>query len=297
MIRVVVTGSQGQVATALAERADAAGLELRATTREELDLAEPRTIEPALTRLSPQVILSAAAYTAVDKAESEPDLARRINADGPRELARVAATHGIPIVHLSTDYVFDGTKTSPYVETDPTGPVSVYGATKLEGEEAIAAGTPNHAIVRVAWVYSPFGANFVRTMLRLAETRDVLRVVADQRGGPTSAFDIADALLAMSRRLVEDPAPELRSTFHLPPQGEASWAEFARAIFTGARARGAKGCEVEEIGTADYPTPARRPANSRLDGGKIARAYGITLPRWQDSLDDCLDRLIGPKRG
>lgn len=295
MKRIVVTGTKGQVATALVERAATAGVEVVAIGRPDFDLAMPEGIGPALERLRPAAVISAAAYTAVDKAESEPDLARRINAEGAGAVAAAAAHLGVPLVHLSTDYVFDGTKSSPYTEQDPTGPTSVYGLTKLAGEEAVAAAGPNHAIVRVAWVYSPFGNNFVRTMLRLAQERDVVRVVADQHGGPTYALDIADAILAIAARLAADPSPSLRGVFHLPPQGEATWAQFAEATFAGAAARGAKACRVEPISTADYPTPARRPANSRLCGERVKQAYGITLPNWASSLDNCLDRLIGPK--
>lgn len=295
MLRVVVTGTRGQVASALAERAEAAGLDVVAVGRPDLDLAEPAGIAAVLERLRPDAVVSAAAYTAVDKAESEPELAHAVNAVGAGAVAAAAGCLGVPVVHLSTDYVFDGTKPSPYREDDPTGPVSVYGRTKLAGEQAIAAAAPNHAILRVAWVYSPFGSNFVKTMLRLAESRDVVRVVADQQGGPTYALHIADAVLTVARRLVEDPSPDLRGLFHLPAGGEANWAGFAEAIFAGAAARGAKACRVEPIGTADYPTPARRPANSRLAGERIAAAYGIALPRWDKGVDDCLDRLIGPK--
>jgi dTDP-4-dehydrorhamnose reductase len=294
-MRIVVTGCAGQVVSALIERGAQAGHEIIPLGRPRLDLASPQTILPAIVEARPELIVSAAAYTAVDKAETEPALAQAVNGEGAGLVARAARVLGVPVVHLSTDYVFDGSKASPYVETDPTGPLGVYGASKLAGEQRVAAETDNHAIVRVAWVYSPFGANFVKTMLRLAETRDEINVVADQWGGPTSAFDIADAVLAIGVRLVADPSKELRGIFHLSPVGEASWADFACAIFQGARARGARFCKVNRIPTTQYPTPARRPENSRLSGVKVARVYGVALPDWTTSLEVCLDRLIGPR--
>lgn len=294
-MRIAVTGLKGQVVSALVEAGTAQGFEVIALGRPVLDLAEPMTIHAAIAGARPDFIVSAAAYTAVDKAESEPDIAHAINGAGAGAVAAAAAAIGVPIVHISTDYVFDGSKPTPYVETDPTHPLGIYGASKLSGERLVAAATGNHAIVRVAWVYSPFGANFVKTMLRLAETRDELGVVADQHGGPTSGHDIARAILTIGDRLVRDPAPNLRGCFHLPPAGEATWADFAQAIFTGAAARGRKGARVRAITTADYPTPAKRPANSRLDGAKIFALHGIVLPHWQESLDACLDRLCQPQ--
>jgi dTDP-4-dehydrorhamnose reductase len=294
-MRIAVTGLKGQVVSALIEAGNTQGFEVIALGRPDLDLAEPATVRRAIAAARPDFVVSAAAYTAVDKAESEPDVAHAINGAGAGAVAAAAAEIGVPIVHLSTDYVFDGSKTTPYVETDPTNPLGVYGASKLAGERLVAAATDNHAIVRVAWVYSPFGANFVRTMLRLAETRDELGVVADQHGGPTSAHDIAQALLTIGDRLVRDPAPELRGRFHLPPAGEATWAAFASAIFAGATARGRKGAVVRAITTADYPTPAKRPANSRLDGAHMSAIHGIVLPHWQESLEVCLGRLCQPQ--
>lgn len=290
-MRIAVTGLKGQVVSALVEVGAAQGQDILALGRPDLNLADPASVKAAIAAARPDAVISAAAYTAVDKAESEPDLAHAINGAGAGAVAEVAAAIGVPVVHISTDYVFDGSKTSPYVETDKPNPVGVYGASKLEGERLVAAATPNHAIVRVAWVYSPFGNNFVKTMLRLAETRDELGVVADQFGGPTSAHDIAAGLITVAKHLVEDPDPKRRGIFHLPPTGEATWADFAIQIFQGAREQGRKGANVRRIATADYPTPARRPANSRLNGQKIADAHGIVLPDWRMSLGACLDRL------
>lgn len=294
-MRIVVTGKDGQVVTALKALATS-DIEVITLGRPEADLAQPQTLEAPLRAAQPDVIISAAAYTAVDKAESEPELAMAVNAKGPGELARLAAQLNIPIVHLSTDYVFDGAKAEPYVETDPTGPASVYGATKLAGEQAIATATPNHVILRTAWVYSPYGNNFVKTMLRLGETRDSLNVVADQYGCPTYALEIARALIEVAKRVAYDPTPALRGTFHLAAQGEASWAEFATEIFAGAEARGRKPVTVNAIPTTEYPTPAKRPANSRLEGQKLRAVYAIELDPWQKSLDQCLDLLLGARQ-
>ncbi|MGE7371181.1 dTDP-4-dehydrorhamnose reductase [Neorhizobium sp. NPDC001467] len=291
-MRIAVTGKQGQVVTALIERGSDADVEIIAVGRPEMDLADLSSIRRVLSEIKPDAIVSAAAYTAVDKAESEPELAFAVNAKGPQALAEVADELDIPVVHISTDYVFPGTKDGVYLETDATGPVSVYGQSKLAGEAAIAAATPNHAILRTAWVYSPYGANFVKTMLRLAETRDALNVVADQHGTPTSALDIADAVIAIAKRLATDPDPALRGTFHLTGSGEATWADFAEEIFASLQAKSGKAVTVGRITTEEYPTPAKRPANSRLSTEKLAKTYGIVLPDWKQSTKVVLDRLL-----
>ncbi|OWW02303.1 dTDP-4-dehydrorhamnose reductase [Rhizobium sp. R72] len=291
-MRIAVTGKQGQVVSALLERGSAAGVDIVAVGRPELDLIDRASIRAALSEIKPDAIVSAAAYTAVDKAESEEALAFVINAEGPTAIAEVAKELGVPVVHLSTDYVFPGDKQGVYVETDATGPVSAYGRSKLAGEVGVAAANSNHAILRTAWVYSPFGANFVKTMLRLAETRDTLNVVADQHGTPTSALDIADAVIAIAKRLSVDPDLKLRGVFHLTGSGEATWADFAEAIFAGLEAKSGKVVSVGRIATADYPTPAKRPANSRLSNDKLKQAYGIVLPDWKKSTKVVLDRLL-----
>ncbi len=296
-MRIAVTGRQGQVVTAMIERGQPAGVEIVAVGRPELDLADPASIRRVLSAVKPDAIVSAAAYTAVDKAESEPELAFAVNAKGPEALAAVAAELSIPIVHLSTDYVFPGDKSGIYRENDATGPVSVYGQSKLAGEEAVAAGTANHVILRTAWVYSPFGANFVKTMLRLAETRDALNVVADQHGTPTSALDIADGVIAIAKRLATNSDPQLRGTFHLTGSGEATWADFAEAIFAGLKERSGRQISVKRITTQEYPTLAKRPANSRLSNDKLANTYGIILPDWKQSMMVVLDRLLGGTNG
>ena len=216
----------------------------------------------------------------------------RVNGEGAGHVAEAAARIGAPFLHLSTDYVFDGALDRPYREDDPTGPTGAYGRSKLVGERRVAERCPNSAILRTAWIYSPFGANFVRTMLRLNETREEVSVVADQRGNPTSALDIAEALLAIAKRICDDASPALRGVFHMTGSGEATWADFAEAVFQEADARGRRLTRVKRIATADYPTPARRPANSRLDNEKLRRVYGLALPDWRVSLAACCARLI-----
>ncbi|ATR19527.1 dTDP-4-dehydrorhamnose reductase (plasmid) [Roseomonas sp. FDAARGOS_362] len=292
-MRIAVTGRDGQVARALRERAQAAGVSIVALARPELDLARPDTVLPALHAASADVVVNAAAYTAVDKAESEPDQAQLVNATGAGAVAAAAAKLGIPVIHLSTDYVFDGQLDRPYREDDATGPIGAYGRSKLAGEKAIAAAQPDdHVILRTAWVYSPFGVNFVKTMLRLAATRDEISVVADQHGSPTSALDIADAVLQVARNLLGSRDPALRGVFHLSGSGYTHWAGFAAAIFEFSAHRGGPEARVKPIATAEYPTPARRPANSRLDCAKLARVHGITLPDWRLSSEACIGRLL-----
>ncbi|WP_293802247.1 dTDP-4-dehydrorhamnose reductase [uncultured Bosea sp.] len=291
-LRIAVTGWTGQVVCAMLERVPV-GVEVIALRRPDLDLAQPKTVAPALRSARPDVIVNTAAYTAVDQAESEPELAMRVNGEAAGEAARAAAALGIPMIQLSTDYVFDGALDRPYREDDPTGPISAYGASKLAGEQAVAAATDNHAILRTAWIYSPFGNNFVKTMLRLAETRNEIGVVADQAGCPTSALDIADAIFTVARNLTgrkED--ARLRGVFHMSATGEAVWADVAEAIFAERERQGGKPVRVKRIATADYPTPARRPANSRLDCSKLALAHEVLLPEWQSSLRPCVARLL-----
>jgi dTDP-4-dehydrorhamnose reductase len=293
-MRIVVTGGpEGQVLQSLVEQGQAAGHEIVALGRPELDLAsDANVIAAALSATRPDAVVSAAAYTAVDKAEDEPDLAFAINARGAGAIAQAAKELGVPLVHLSTDYVFSGSKTSPYTEQDPTDPVSVYGASKLAGEKAVLSAHRGAAILRTAWVYSPFSANFVKTMLRLAETRDEVSVVADQQGNPTSALDIADAILEILPRLGSSSDLRLSGVFHLTGQGDTNWAGFAEAIFASSKAHGGATAAVRPIGTTEYPTKARRPANSRLDNSKLIETYGLRLPAWQHSLDRVVARLV-----
>jgi dTDP-4-dehydrorhamnose reductase len=292
-VRVVVTGRQGQVVQSLIERGGAIGLTIIPVGRPELDLAGPAdAIVAAIRSADPEVIVSAAAYTLVDKAETERELAFAVNQDGPRAVARAARELRVPIVHLSTDYVFDGTADRPYAETDPTGPNGTYGASKLAGEQAVLAEHQDSAILRTAWVYSPFASNFVKTMLRLAGERDEISVVSDQRGNPTSAVDIADGVLAVAANLRAGTDPAHRGLFHMSGAGEASWAEFAEAIFACSADLGGPAAQVKHIATADYPTAARRPANSRLNSDKLESSHGVRLPDWHQSLKDVVTRLL-----
>lgn len=291
-MRIAVTGKVGQVVTSLIERGSTAGHEVIALGRPELDLANPASVARALEAAAPDAIVSAAAYTAVDKAESESDVAHSVNCRGAGAVAQAAKALGVPLVHVSTDYVFDGRLDRPYVESDATGPTGAYGASKLAGEQAVlAACGDNSAVLRVAWVYSPFGANFVKTMLRLAGGHDEVSVVADQLGNPTSALDIAEGIIRVATNMATDSSPDLRGTFHMTASGEASWADFAVAIFAASAARGGPSARVKRITTADYPTPAKRPANSRLDCGLIARVHGVALPDWRGSLETVIARL------
>jgi dTDP-4-dehydrorhamnose reductase len=293
-MRLAVTGLHGQVVSAMIERAPR-GVEIIALGRPRLDLTVRDAVLAALRAARCDVIVNAAAYTQVDKAESEPEAAMRVNGEGAGYVAEIAAELRAPLLHLSTDYVFDGALGRPYREDDATAPTGAYGRSKLVGEQRIASIHPNHAILRTAWVYSPFGANFVKTMLRVGETQGEARVVADQRGNPTSALDIVEALFAIAQRLRADSSPALRGVFHLTGRGEATWAEFAEAIFAEAVAHGRAPVSVRPIATADYPTAARRPANSRLDSSKLAAAFGVTLPHWRDSLKSCVTRLLAPQ--
>ncbi len=291
-MKLAVTGTSGQVVRALIERAPA-GVMVVALGRPAIDLADPAGIAPALAAIGADAVVNAAAYTAVDKAETDRDAAFAINAAGAGAVAAAARTLGLPLIHISTDYVFDGTKRAPYVETDRPAPTGVYGASKLAGEVAVTAAHPDAVIARTAWVYSPFGANFVKTMLRLAATRDELGVVADQVGNPTSALDIADAVLAIAANLLARPDdPTLRGVFHMTGSGEASWADFAAQVFAASVARGGPVARVKPIATTEYPTPARRPANSRLDCSRLAAAHGVRLPDWRVSAEAVVARLL-----
>jgi dTDP-4-dehydrorhamnose reductase len=292
-MKIAVTGTQGQVVRSLAERGAARGIEIVRIGRPDVDLTEPAALARAIEAAQADVVVNAAAYTAVDKAESEPEAAMAVNAAGAQAVAEAAARLGLPVVQISTDYVFDGRLDRPYCEKDSVNPINVYGRTKLAGEYAVAAANPRHVIVRTAWVYSPFGNNFVKTMLRLGETRDRLQIVADQSGAPTSALDIADGLMLIAEKLGGRPHDiALYGTFHMTGGGATNWADFAGAVFEEAAARGRQPVAIEPIATAQYPTPAARPANSRLDVAKISQTYGVALPDWRPSVRACVARLL-----
>lgn len=290
MMRLLVTGRNGQVATSLAERAAThPGIEVLALGRPELDLESPATVEAAIAAARPDLVVNAAAYTAVDKAESDSGRAFAANRDGAAAAARAAARLGVPVIHLSTDYVYPGDKPSPYVESDATGPSSVYGQSKFEGEQAVMAAHPQALIFRTSWVYSPFGANFVKTMLRIGKDRDVVRVVADQHGNPTSAIDIADAILRLAPGLGSTPAGGI---YHLCGSGSTTWCGLAQAIFAESGKLGGPAPRVEAITTAEYPTPARRPANSRMDTAAFTARFGFALRPWPDAVAETVARLL-----
>jgi dTDP-4-dehydrorhamnose reductase len=287
---ILVTGGAGQVGTELQALAWPEGITIHAPGRPELDLADPASVERVLASRAWAAVISSGAYTAVDKAEMEVRDAWLVNAVAPAILAARAKAAGIPIVHVSTDYVFDGSKDGYYLESDPVAPLGTYGASKEAGEQAVRTGNPRHAIVRTAWVVSPHRSNFVKTMLRLGVDRDELRVVGDQRGCPTFAGDLAAALQTIALRLIGDPAAPT-GTYHFVNAGEASWAEFATAIFAASARHGARQPKVTTITTTEYPTPARRPPNSRLSIAKIGRDYGVVPRPWQAALDETVTRL------
>lgn len=289
LMETLIFGRTGQLARELA-RVDAPGLRRTFLGRERVDLSQPETAAEAVRAARPALVIIAAAYTAVDRAETEEGLAHLVNAQAPRRIAEACAEVGAAVVHLSTDYVFDGAKPAPYVEDDPTGPVGVYGRTKLDGEAGVLNSGAPAAVVRTAWVYSPWGSNFPKTMLRLAETRDELRVVADQVGTPTAAGDLARAVSALGARLADGETGSA-GLFHYAGEGETSWAGFAEAVMDGAAQRGRRAVPVIPITTAEFPTPARRPANSRLNCGRMA-ALGIAPRPWRESLDRVLDELL-----
>lgn len=293
MLRVaVIGGSNGQLARSLSEAADGA-CSVNLLGRPQFNLDDPAALTGLLRDLAPQIVVNAAAYTAVDRAESEPDAAFRINRDGAAAVARACAALGLPLVHVSTDYVFDGSGDRPWREDDACAPTGVYGRSKLEGEQAVLAVLPAAVILRTAWVHSPFGGNFVKTMLRLAGERDRLRVVADQRGCPTYAPDLAAAILALAQRRVAAPDdPALGGIFHLAGSGATSWFDLAAEVMALSARLGGPHRPVDPIATADYPTPARRPANSVLDCRRIKAAYDIRLPDWQDGVARCVARLL-----
>jgi dTDP-4-dehydrorhamnose reductase len=296
-MRALVAGREGQLARALRERLPRDGHAVTALEPPEFDITDRASIAAALDKAAPALVVNAAAYTAVDRAEDEPDLAMAINRDGAVWLAEAAVARGLPFIHLSTDYVFDGTKGAPYVEEDAPNPLGVYGLTKLEGERAVLAANPRSLVLRTAWVCSPHGANFVKTMLRLAAERPALRVVADQQGAPTFADDLADAIARLAPRMAAAPSGDPGfGLFHLTGAPHTSWHGFAAAILDGAARRGHPCPALAAIATADYPTRALRPADGRLDCGKIGRIHGIAPADWRVSLARCLDALLGPEK-
>jgi len=294
-MRILITGVTGQVGAALREALSASAAVVSAD-RSLLDLSQPEKIPSVLDRFVPDLVVNPAAYTAVDRAEDEKELAFRVNAEAPGIIARWAASRGVPVIHFSTDYVFNGTGSRPWREDDPTGPLSVYGASKLAGELEVRAAAGPHLIVRTSWVYASTGVNFLRTIVRLARERTELRIVADQFGAPTPARLIAKAVSA----IIVDDGPLLVSRFsaadrlvNVSATGETTWYGFATAVVQGMKSRGTalKVQSIEPISTGDFPIKAKRPLNSRLDLTRLMKVFGITTPRWDEALTAELDAL------
>ena len=294
-MRIVLTGVHGQVGWELASVLSGSGT-LIPCDRSRLDLSAPTHIARCIDDLRPDVIINAAAYTAVDKAESEAALATAVNATAPAALAEAACRHGALLIHYSTDYVFDGRKPAPYVEADETCPLNAYGRSKRQGEIAIRDSGADHLIFRTSWVFSARGGNFLKTMLRLAAEREQLRVVSDQIGAPTAARLLAACTArALSQTILERREGRFRSgLYHLSASGHTSWHGFASSIIAGARSRGLrlKCRQIDAITTAEYPLPAARPANSRLDCSRFVRHFGLSLPDWQEDMGLCLDEVV-----
>jgi len=284
---ILVTGGAGQLASALALSPN-----VHRVGRPDFDFDRPDTIEAVFRAAAPGLVVNAAAYTAVDAAEGDADAAYRANRDGPAILARLCAGADIPLIHVSTDYVFDGTKPEPYVESDPVAPQGVYGASKLAGEQAVLQTGAKAIILRTAWVYAATGKNFVRTMLTVGKTRDRLTVVADQHGCPTNATDLGDAILAIAGRLDRTGwQPNYHGIFHAAGCGATTWHGLAVATFDEAARYGARMPEVAPIATADWPTPAKRPLNSRLDCTRLRNVFDVALPDWRQSLTRTIDTI------
>ena len=294
-MKLAVTGSGGQLACSLRELAIAQGFELVFLARPEFDLADQAAIERSIALLEVDVLVNAAAYTAVDRAEQEINAAFEINARGAERVALACALHDIPLIHISTDYVFDGSKSEPYVETDAVRPLNVYGRSKCDGEKRIAATWPNHVILRTAWVHSPFGTNFVKSILRLAGTRAEIAVVNDQQGGPTYAPHLAKAISEVAARIADCPQRAEYGIYHCTNLGEASWYDLALATIKESRSFGGPGALVRPIPSCDYPVAAARPQNSRLNTAKLARNFDVELPDWRMGLRACVARLVSDK--
>ena len=286
----LVVGHLGQVGRELMLRQAAAAAPLVGIDRETVDIGDASSVDAVVDRIAPALIINAAAYTAVDKAESEPALAYAVNRDGPAHLAAACARRAIPLLHVSTDYVFDGRKSGAYDEDDPPAPLGVYGASKLAGDIAVGRALPQHVLLRTAWVFSAHGTNFVKTILRLAAERPALRVVKDQRGCPTPAAAIADALLVIAARAAQGHGAW--GTYNFCGAPATTWHGFAKAIVAAAASRGGKSVPVAPIATADYPTAARRPVNSVLDCRKIERDYGLAPADWRHGLEAAVAELM-----
>jgi dTDP-4-dehydrorhamnose reductase len=292
-MRVLVLGGTGQVGEELLSLAPRCAIDVFAPDRTALELLDGLGLARMVWARPWDVVINAAAFTEVDRAESEEAAAFALNAEVPASLAAETARRGVPLIHISTDYVFDGHKGTPYLEEDGAAPVNAYGRSKLAGEQAVAAMNVRHVILRTAWLHSPYRKNFVKTLLRLAAERERLTVVADQYGCPTAARDVAQACLDIARRCAMEPGRAPYGTYHLAGCGEASWFEFARTIFDMAADRLGRTPNVVPIRTSEYPTAAARPADTRLDCTAVARAFGIAPRPWREALAETIDRLLG----
>ena len=283
-MKLLVTAAQGQVGHALTISAKDSALEVISLPRQQLDITDPASIQSAIEQAKPDVLVNASAYTAVDKAESDQATAYRVNETGAKNLALACKQSGIPLIHISTDYVYSGEQTRPYTEDDPSDPLNVYGASKLAGDRAIASILEQYIILRTSWVFGLHGNNFVKTMLRLGKDRDELRVIDDQQGGPTAAEDIAATILKLCQAILSHKANW--GLYHYSGQPSISWFGFATAIFNHAKAMGFDlGVTVKPIPSSDYPTPARRPKSTILDCSKLKNRYNIAQPDWRERLD------------
>src|SRR5262245_21090565 len=294
-MRFLLLGRTGQVGTELRELAACEAIDVVAPDLDELDLTDAAAVARTIAAQPWSAVINAAAYTDVDRAESEEALALAVNAEAPARLATETARRGIPLLHISTDYVFDGRKGAPYIEQDAATPLNAYGRSKLAGERGVCAGNPRHVIVRTAWLYSPHGRNFVKTILRLAAERERLTVVADQRGCPTAARDVARACLDIALRCASAPERTPYGIYHFAGGGEATWFEFASTIVAMAADRTGRSPPVVPIRTADYPTPAIRAADTRLDCTAIARTFGLKPRPWRQALTETIDRLAASR--
>jgi dTDP-4-dehydrorhamnose reductase len=290
-VRLLIFGSRGQLGRELTALCAANDVEMTSAARSECDISIKAQVHALLRTSRPTAVINAAAYTKVDKAEEESALAYLANRDGPRILAEACADGKIPLIHVSTDYVFDGTKSSPYRESDPVAPLNVYGSSKEAGEQAVRAVLEQHMIVRTAWVYGAHGNNFLKTMLNLAATRDTWGVVHDQIGTPTATIDLACALLAAARSAAQPDAPW--GTYHFAGQGEATWLQFANEIVAAQARLTGRTPTLKPIATEEYPTPARRPRNSRLDSDRFVLAFGVRARPWQERTRAVVEALLG----
>jgi dTDP-4-dehydrorhamnose reductase len=294
-MRILIAGWHGQIAKAFLEIAPGCpDIAACVAGRPALDLCEPRSVKRAFADISPDIVINAAAFTAVDEAEASPERAFALNRDGARQLAQEAARRGAPVIHLSTDYVFDGFKTAPYVETDAPNPLTVYGRSKLEGEAAVEEANPKHVILRTAWLFSPFGRNFVSTMIEKARAGEKLRVVDDQFGSPTYVPHLAEVILGVARRLVSgENCDGLWGVYHAAGgDGPVNWLGLAEEVFRRSAELGGPSAEIQAIPTSEYPTRAPRPANARLDCSKLHEVFGLRLPFWREGVAACVRRLL-----